>query len=79
MSSLNKNSSIGQYNILTAINYDNQLDTYLPSSFLKKWIGWFGICLSLSFFLNIPAYAEDRALIIGIDKYHRSYALTEQS
>jgi len=69
MSSLNKNSSIGQYNILTAINYANQLDNYLPSSFLKKWIGWFGICLLLSFFLNIPAYAEDRALIIGIDKY----------
>jgi len=56
------NSSIRQYNILTKINYDNQLDNCLRLFSIKNWAGWLKTCLVFCFSFNIPACTKTHSL-----------------
>jgi len=47
------NSSIRQYDILTKINYDNQLDNCLRLFPIKNWAGWLKTCLVFCFSFNL--------------------------
>jgi len=56
------NSSIRQYDILTKINYDNQLDNCLRLFPIKNWAGWLKTCLVFCFSFNIPACTKNHSL-----------------
>jgi hypothetical protein len=56
------NSSIRQYDILTKINYDNQLDNCLRLFPIKNWAGLLKTCLVFCFSFNIPACTKNHSL-----------------